>query len=237
MAKKKVDISVIVPAYNEEKYIGAALSSLEQQKFPKPYEVIIGDGESKDRTVKICRDYGARVVVEKYGTPSGGRHAAASAARGKIIAFTGADVEVASDWLEKATAPIYKGNADWVLGSVTPLDGTWLDNLLVLFLAPIAMLMNWLGLPYVYAENMVCTAKAYKKSGGFNPELVTGEDTEFATRLRKTGRFRYVYSASVRVSMRRVRKWGYWKYITFHTGNFIGTHFLKRPGKHYDPVR
>ena len=239
IAKKgKIEVSIIIPTYNEEKYIGAVLSSLEQQKYDKTYEVIIGDGESKDATAKICRDYGARVVTEKYGTPSGGRHAAASVAKGRIIAFTGADVEVASDWLEKATEPFKEDHEiTWVLGSVTPLDGTWLDNFLVLFLAPIAMLMNWLGLPYVYAENMVCTAKAYKKSGGFNPELVTGEDTEFATRLRKTGKYKYVYQANVRVSMRRVRKWGYWKYITFHTGNFIGTHFLRRPGKHYDPVR
>jgi len=84
---------------------------------------------------------------------------------------------------------------------------------------------------------MVCTAEIYRKSGGFDPKLITGEDTDFAVRLRKCGRFRFVGDAVVKVSMRRVNKWGYWKYIWFHTGNFIRTHFFKTPGKHYDPVR
>ena len=234
---KNPEVSIIIPTYNEEKYIGAALSSIRRQKFSKKCEIIIGDGCSKDKTAKIARDYGARVVEEKYGTPSGGRHAAAMKARGKILAFTGADVEVAPDWLEKAIEPIEKGKADWVLGSVEPLDGTPLDGALVFLLRPIAVLMSALGLPYVYAENMVCTAKIYEKSGGFNPELITGEDTDFAIRLRKTGRFRFVGAADVKVSMRRVHKWGYWKYITFHTGNFIRSHFLSSPAKHYDPVR
>jgi glycosyltransferase involved in cell wall biosynthesis len=234
---KKPEVSIIIPTYNEEKYIGAALSSIRRQKFPRAYEIIIGDGCSKDRTAKIARDYGARVVEERYGTPSGGRHTAALKARGKILAFTGADVEVARDWLEKAIAPIEQGKADWVLGSVTPLDGTPLEDALVFLLRPIAVLMNFLGLPYVYAENMVCKGKTYYKAGGFRPELITGEDTDLAIRLRKAGRFRFVNNANVKASMRRVHKWGYWKYITFHTGNFVRSHFLSSPAKHYDPIR
>ncbi len=234
---KKPEVSIIIPTYNEEKYIGAALSSIRRQKFSKTYEIVIGDGCSKDRTAKIARDYGARVVTEKYGTPSGGRYAAAMKARGRILAFTGADVEVAPDWLEKAIAPLEEGKADWVLGSVTPLDGTPLDEALVFILRPIAMLMNFLCLPYVYAENMVCKEKVYRKAGGFKPELITGEDTDLAIRLRKAGRFRFVNNANVRASMRRVHKWGYLKYIAFHTGNFIRSHFLASPAKHYDPVR
>ena len=81
MAKKNVDVSVIVPAYNEEKYIGACLAAIKRQKFSGTFEVIVGDGDSTDNTQKISRDYGARVVEEKYGTASGGRYAGSKVAR------------------------------------------------------------------------------------------------------------------------------------------------------------
>lgn len=234
---KKPEISIIIPTFNEEKYIGAALGSIEKQEFSRPFEVIIGDGMSTDRTEKIAKDYGARVVHETYGTPSGGRHAASLVARGKILVFTGADVEVAPDWLAKITAPFADRKVQGALGSVTPLDGTPLDGLLVFLLRPIAALMNVIGLPYVYAENMACTVQAYEKSGGWDPKMVTSEDTDFAIRLRKCGRFVFAPEAKVKVSMRRVRKWGYLKYIAFHTGNFIRSHFLKTPADYYEPVR
>lgn len=233
----KPEVSVIIPTLNEEKYIGASLSSIRRQEFSRPFEIIIGDGLSTDNTVKIAKDYGARMVHETYGSPAGGRHAAALVARGRLLVFTGADVEVAPDWLEKLTAPFTDKRVVGALGSVSPLEGTWLDDLLVFFLRPIAALMNFVGLPYVYGENMACTAAAYEKCGGFNPKLVTAEDTDFAIRLRQHGKFVFVPSARVKVSMRRVRKWGYLKYIAFHAGNFVRSHFMKTPADFYEPVR
>lgn len=230
-------VSVIIPALNEEKYIGASLSSIRRQKFSKPYEIIVGDGMSTDKTLKIAKDHGARVVHETYGTPAGGRHTAALVARGKILVFTGADVEVTPGWLERITAPFADKTVTGALGSVSPLDGNWLDGPLTWLLRPIAALMNFISLPYAYGENMACTAAAYEKCGGFNPNLVTAEDTDFAIRLRKTGKFVFVPGANVKVSMRRVRKWGYWKYITFHFGNFVRSHFLATASERYEPVR
>ncbi len=50
-------VSVIVPAYNQERTIGRALESILRQRVDFPYEVIVGDDASTDRTLEICRQY------------------------------------------------------------------------------------------------------------------------------------------------------------------------------------
>lgn len=232
-----VDVSIIIPALNEEKYIGAALASIKRQKFSGSYEIIIGDGNSTDNTPKIAKSYGAKVVTEDYGTPSGGRHAAAMSARGKYLLFTGADVEVAQGWMERMIAPLRDKRVSGTLGSVAPLEGTALEEFLVWWLRPLAVIMNGMGQVYAYGESMACTKAMYRKTGGFDPKLVTGEDTDFGMRLAKAGKFLFVWDAVVRVSMRRPRSWGYARYTFFHVGNFIRSHFLEGPSKRYDPVR
>ena len=97
---KRPDVSIIIPAYNEEKYIGAALSSIRRQKTKLAYEIIVGDGMCTDNTPKIAKDYGAMVVEEGFGTPSGGRHAAAKKAKGRLFFFVSADVELCPGWLD-----------------------------------------------------------------------------------------------------------------------------------------
>lgn len=229
-------VSIIIPTYNEEKYIGRALASIKKQSF-KNYEIIIGDGESKDNTAKIAKQYGAKVLQKNCKTAAAARHTASLAAKGKILVFTGADVEAEKDWLEKIIAPIQKGEADWVLGKICALDGNWLDEAALSLIEPLAKIMNMLGLPYVYAENLACKKSIYTKAGGFNPALVTGEDTELAIRLRKIGKFAFVSDAKVKVSLRRVRKWGYVKYLIFHITNFVKSHFFSSSANYYEPVR
>ncbi|MEM4348717.1 MAG: glycosyltransferase [Candidatus Anstonellaceae archaeon] len=233
---KKPLVSIIIPTYNEEKYIGRALASIKNQSFAD-YEIVIGDGESKDKTAKIAKQYGAKVLQKNCKTAAAARHTASLVAKGEILVFTGADVEAEKDWLEKIIAPIQKGEADWVLGKICALDGTWLDEAAISFIEPLAKIMDKIGLPYVYAENLACKKSIYFKAGGFNPSLVTGEDTELAVRLRKVGRFAFVSDAKVKVSLRRVRKWGYLKYLVFHASNFIKSHFFSSSENYYEPVR
>jgi glycosyltransferase involved in cell wall biosynthesis len=58
-------ISVVVPALNEEKYVGKCLSSLRAQSYPRElYEIIVVDNASTDRTAEIARGFGVKVVYE-----------------------------------------------------------------------------------------------------------------------------------------------------------------------------
>ena len=92
--------SVVVPAYDEERLLGACLASLARQTRP-PLEVVVVDNNSHDRTVEIARAHGARVVTE----PVQGIWPAAAtgydAAAGDVIARCDADSVLPPDWVER----------------------------------------------------------------------------------------------------------------------------------------
>ncbi len=97
-------VSVIVPAHNEERWIGDCLRSLARQTHPD-FEVIVVDDSSTDRTGKIARASGARVLrVERAGA-GGARNAGAHVATGEVLAFLDADEIFDPDFVERLTAP------------------------------------------------------------------------------------------------------------------------------------
>lgn len=95
-------ISVIIPAYNEEKYIADCLTAIKAQETP-PYEVIVIDNNSTDHTAQIAASFGARVVKEMTQGISPARHRGFHEATGDIIARTDADSAPRPDWLTQIT--------------------------------------------------------------------------------------------------------------------------------------
>ncbi len=93
-------ISIIVPALNEEKYIGKLLDSLYSQIY-KNFEVIVVDGGSSDKTVQICNEYGAIVKIKTGVGEFGQRNEGVKLAKGEIIINTCADVIFPQGLLEK----------------------------------------------------------------------------------------------------------------------------------------
>ncbi len=93
-------ISVIIPAYNEEKIIGNCLKSIANQT-EKPFEIIVVDNNSTDKTVEIAKKFGARIVEEKIQGRRSARDAGFNAAKGDIIARTDADTLVPMDWIKR----------------------------------------------------------------------------------------------------------------------------------------
>jgi glycosyltransferase involved in cell wall biosynthesis len=103
-------VSVCVPAYNEQRHIGALLASLDAQTLA-PEEVIVADCGSRDRTAQIAAAMGARVLRLGRRGPGAARNAAAGVAQGEVLAFVDADVACAPSYLERLVAPIAEGLA------------------------------------------------------------------------------------------------------------------------------
>lgn len=95
--------SIIVPTFNEERFLPGLLESIRQQTF-RDYEVIIADDSSTDHTQDIARSYGARIVNNNRIGEFPSRNAAAAAARGSILVFTGADTLMPRTLLALASA-------------------------------------------------------------------------------------------------------------------------------------
>lgn len=94
-------ISVVIPAYNEEKYLAACLKSILAQT-EKPHEIIVVNNNSTDTTALIAASFPEVTVIneKKQGiTPT--RNKGFDSAKGDIIARTDADTKVPKNWLKK----------------------------------------------------------------------------------------------------------------------------------------
>ncbi|WP_042680028.1 glycosyltransferase family 2 protein [Thermococcus paralvinellae] len=107
-------ISVIIPAYNEEKRIGKVL-----QRMPEFVdEVIVVDDGSKDRTSEVARKFGVKVIrLEQNQGKGKAMSEGIKAASGDIIVFIDADGQHRPEEIIKLVEPIVNGEADFVIGS------------------------------------------------------------------------------------------------------------------------
>ncbi|MEK7218099.1 MAG: glycosyltransferase family A protein, partial [Patescibacteria group bacterium] len=96
-----MDISVIIPAYNEEKYIGGCIESILAHKPANLKEIIVVDNASTDRTAEAASSSPlVRVVREPKKGITWARQRGIREAKGDIIAFVDADSRVAKDWFD-----------------------------------------------------------------------------------------------------------------------------------------
>ena len=129
--------SVVIPAYNEEQYLGRCLAALARQTYPADrFEVIVVDNGSTDTTAEIARRYGGvRVITKPRKGVARARQAGFAAARGAVIASTDADTVVPPFWVARI-AEYFR--ADPALGAVYgPVywpDGRQMEQLLVRYL-------------------------------------------------------------------------------------------------------
>ncbi|MDP7148287.1 MAG: glycosyltransferase family 2 protein [Nitrospinaceae bacterium] len=108
-------ISVVIPAYNEEKSIGHVLDDLPQDKL---IEIIVVNNASSDNTSKVAEEHGARVIDEmRRGYGSACLKGVAELDSPDIVVFIDGDYSDYPEELEKLVEPIIVGKADFVLGS------------------------------------------------------------------------------------------------------------------------
>ena len=90
-------ISVIIPVKNEEDKIERCLEAVFNQTL-KPFEMIVVDGYSTDKTVENARKLPVKILCEDYDTVGGARQVGVENAKGGFVAFTDADCIPKRDW-------------------------------------------------------------------------------------------------------------------------------------------
>ena len=180
-------ISFIIPAHNEEALIGRTLAAVHDAALAlgEPYEVIVADDASTDRTGALARERGARVVAVNRRQIAATRNAGARAAAGELFFFVDADT-VATKRALRAALRALRGGA--VGGGCTArfADGP----------APAyGRVMEWFLPPVLHALGLApgcflfCTRRAYLAAGGFDEALYSTEEVAFGRRLKRLGRF------------------------------------------------
>jgi glycosyltransferase involved in cell wall biosynthesis len=203
-------ISVVIPAYNEESFLPHLLTSLRQQTFKHPYEVIVVDNNSTDKTAQIAKEYGAKVVSEKKKGYAHACNAGFAAAKGDIIARADADYVQPKDWLENIWKAFQK-DADLIAvgGPLYPLESHWWENIIYYPAIVIWMyILKGLGRGFLF-PNMAVRREIYEKTGGFDTKLKFGEDTEMCLALTRLGKVAYMPHIYVYTSIRKMRSLGF----------------------------
>ncbi len=234
---KKPEVSVIVPALNEEKYIRYAFEGLSKQTF-RNFEVIVVDGGSTDRTRDISRKH-ARVIVDRKEGIGRARNAGAAAARGRILVFIDADTKPSPQLLSVYSKAFADRNTVSATGPILPLEHTTEAVETGYRIVSVLFVKLTLALhrPSVIGSNFAVTREAFRKAGGFNPKLITYEDWDLSHRLHRLGRILYIDDAVVYTSVRRVAEWGIFGFFKFHVGNMFRYNLFKKPKTSYNPVR
>ncbi len=230
-------ISVVIPTFNEGKYIERTLSRLSKIKG---LEIIVVDSHSGDETVEIARRFADKVyLLDERGIAKAKNHGALRAS-GDIIVFLDADVFVPYDFAEKVLSVFH----DDVIGatcSIMPLKPKAVErafftlyNLLIRLFSS----LNAGSLKFSRGEFTAVRKKDFVAVGGFDDLLPCMEDHDLSFRLSKRGRIVFVKDLTVFESMRRVRKWGLFRTVNTWFLDFV---FFALFGKTYSrawsPVR
>lgn len=200
--RKQILISVVIPAYNEERNIGQCLAAFKNQGFPhKNYEIIVVDNNSTDKTAQIARKMGAEVIPERTQGYVFALRRGCSQARGGIIAITDADTLVPKDWLKKIYQAYQKNPQVVCLGGRVIYQPK-------IPLAVLVELLYGLGgwfFGFFLGFNLSIKKNVYQKIGGFRKEVNFDTDADLCLRVRKKGKMLFLWNNPVVTSSRRFR--------------------------------
>jgi glycosyltransferase involved in cell wall biosynthesis len=183
-----VKISVVVPAFNEERLLGESLAQIKSaaKAFVErqwEFELIVCDNNSTDRTAEIARAAGAMVVFEPINQIARARNSGAAAATGDWLIFVDADSHPSAELFADVAETIISGKC--LAGGVTiRLDEHYLPAKIITTLWNcVSRIFKLLAGSFIFVE-----AVAFRKIGGFSNELFAAEELELSQRLKKLAR-------------------------------------------------
>ena len=181
-------ISIIVPAFNEERLLGASLAQVKSAAgvFARQgwdVELVVCDNNSTDGTAEIARAAGARVVFEPVNQIARARNRGAAAATGDWLVFVDADSHPDVGLFTDVVEQIESGRC--LAGGVTVrLDEKHLAAGFITWLWNCASRVGSL----LAGSFIFCEASAFRDLGGFDNELFAAEELELSRRLKRLAR-------------------------------------------------
>ena len=180
-------IAAVVPAYNKRAYIEPCIASIvAAAEADGQVDVLVVDHGSTDGTFEALESWRGRVRVERHigGTIAGVRNAGAALANGSVLAFIDCDCVVPRDYFTALRRVLRdRGCAATGCEVGVPADGSWVER-------------TWHELHtrggdgprhYINSAAFSVARDAFDAIGGFDPALVTGEDTDICLRLGRNG--------------------------------------------------
>lgn len=202
-------ISIVIPAYNEEKFFPDCLGSLRNQDYTGEYEIIVADNGSTDDTAKIARSFNARVIScpEKKDVCYA-RQRGAAAARGEIIIQADADTVYPSHWLSRIAEQFSSPEVVAVAGRFIYRDPPSWAKLEYYFRNYLNRLTNAIfGRPvFVSGATLAFRREVFLRVNGYEGLTYAPDQYGISGRLAKMGKIVYDKELCILTSSRSVNK-------------------------------
>lgn len=200
--KKSPKISVIIPAHNEEDYIGATLDALNRQDYPNCEIVVIANG-CTDRTAEVAQEKCQRVMTLTQKGLGASRNLGGHIATGDLLIFLDADTLlephalriIADQFTERHAGGTLKGQPDSDRFAYRVIYG--LKNFIHRFVVRNGS-----------SGVIICWKKQFASVGGFDERLELRENSELIRRLKRFGGYKYIGTTAAITSMRRYDRRG-----------------------------
>ncbi|HUR45507.1 MAG TPA: glycosyltransferase [Candidatus Saccharimonadales bacterium] len=195
-------ISIIIPAHNEEAYLGQTLEGLQDQIYPN-YEVIVVANGCTDRTCEIARHRCHRLLDVPERGLSRARNLGAEAARGDILVFLDADTVLDKNALERIASRFTREFAAGTLRGEPDIPRLKYQAMYA-----------WKNLMHCSAMHegssgvILCWRDHFQDTSGFDEALHVRENSDLIRKLRRNGKYLYIGDAAVITSMRRYEQTG-----------------------------
>jgi glycosyltransferase involved in cell wall biosynthesis len=199
-------ISFVVPAHNEEAWIGRCLAAIREAMttLSGEHEVVVVDDSSCDATSSVAQRHGARVIRVEHRQISASRNAGAREARGDGLFFVDADTLVNPQVVRSALQQIRTGAVGG--GCIPRFEGRlplWWRVAYPFFVLGMRLLRQPGG------SCLFCTRAAFEATGGFSEAHFAAEDAVFVTALKRYGRFALLPEPVI-TSGRNLRAHSFW---------------------------
>lgn len=185
------DLSVVIPAKNEEMYVGRCLDALiaSAAAWKGEVEIILVDNNSVDSTKRIALSKGCKVIDVPEGNIGSLRNRGAEEAKGRVIAFLDADCVVLPGWILYCMQALEDDRIGCVGTRAIPdFDhATWVEKCWHTLMtgAERPKYVEWLG-----TSNLLVPRDLFLKIGGFDERIETGEDVNLCYRIRESHKIR-----------------------------------------------
>ncbi len=224
-------ISLVICAYNEEKYIGECLDSVIKNSSGKFHEIIVVDNISTDHTKEIAEKIpGIKIVQESKKGPNYARQKGFEITTGDVLAFIDADTRMPVGWVNMLINE-FQNNPNLVClsGPFLYYDfPKWKNFLSLAFWYTAYPIYVFLGYMAIWG-NFVIKKETLQNIGGVDTSIeFYGDDTNIAYRASKLGKAKFKLNFIMYSSARRLKNQGMLKATFIYILNFFSQVFAKK---------
>ncbi len=226
-------ITLAIPAYNEEKYIGQCLDYAIKNSDGGFFEILVIDNASTDKTSEVASKYpGVRVIREEKKGLTRARQRAFLEMKGDVLAFVDSDTQMPKGWCAMIKNK-FANNPDlaalsgpYIYYDITKLNQFFVRLYWVFLGVPVYLILGYM----LVGGNFAIRKSVLDKMKGFDTTIeFYGEDTNIARRAHMFGKVEFNLKFPMYTSGRRLVGQGIMPTSLLYISNYISEAFFHKP--------